>query len=330
MSKAWQQTLLSSGLPLENDIYVHLARRGCIGRFEYSYLKPDENSVERDFSYDVDASYIRGQYFMNLMIECKYRHPGARWVFAPAEYGGPDELESNDFLHVIDDFMTPKFGYGEQFPRTLAPLCSKGVELLADGANEKTITQATHQLAYALAPQLASSIENQANRWLAADMAFFSIPIVITTAELFRLNEEATIQSIRGARELEDVAAKSDCLVLKYFQGAELQRYNRQVLQAHLDRSDAKKLRAAFKSYTKDLSHWYSNLASHQCPRAMVIISVANSNSGIDNLFDYLDELVNPSAALKDEIAAQERKIQEMLKQIQAHTKSISKRRPGK
>lgn len=64
MSKAWQQTLLSSGLPLENDIYAHLAKRGCIGRFEYSYLKPDENSVDREFSYDVDASYIRGPYFM--------------------------------------------------------------------------------------------------------------------------------------------------------------------------------------------------------------------------------------------------------------------------
>lgn len=264
------------------------------------------------------------------MIECKYRHPSARWVFAPAEYGGPDELESNDFLHVIDDFMTPKFGYGQRFPRTLAPLCSKGVELLADGANEKTITQATYQLAYALAPQLASSIENQANRWLAADMAFFNIPIVVTTAELFRLNEETTIQKIREARDIEDVAAKSDCFVLKYFPGAELQRYNRKVLQAHLDRSDSRKIKSAFKSYTKDLSHWYSNLAGHQCPRAMVIISVANSNSGLDRLFDYLDELVKPSQALKDEIAAQEKELQEMLKQIRAHTKSLAKKRAAK
>ena len=330
MSKAWQQTLLSSGLPLENDICSHLALRGCIGRFEYSYLKPDENSVDREFSYDVDASYIRGPYFMNLMIECKYRHPGARWIFAPAEYGGPDELEANDFLHVIDDFMTPKFAYRHRFPRTLAPLCSKGVELLADGANEKTITQATHQLAYALAPQLASSIDNQANRWLTKDIAFFNIPIIITTAELFRLNEATTIQKIREAREIEDVASKSESLVLKYFPGADLQRYNRKVLQAHLDRSDAKKLKSAFKSYTKDLSHWYSNLAGHQCPRAIVVISVAHSNAGLDRLFDYLDELVTPSPSLKDEIAAQEEELQEMVRQLEAHTKATLKRRAAK
>ena len=116
-------------------------KRGCIGCSEYSYLKPTRTLLIGEFSYDIDTSYIRGPYFMHLMIECKYRHPGARWVFAPAEYGGPDELESNDFLHVVDDFMAPKFAYRSRFPRTLAPLCSKGVELLADGANEKTITQ---------------------------------------------------------------------------------------------------------------------------------------------------------------------------------------------
>lgn len=264
---------------------------------------------------------------MHLMIECKYRHPGARWVFAPAEYGGPDELESNDFLHVVDDFMAPKFAYRSRFPRTLAPLCSKGVELLADGANEKTITQATHQLAYGLAPQLASSIEHQVGRLLAADMAFFNIPVVITTAELFRLNAATSIQKIRDAREIEDVATKADCLVLKYLPGAELQRYNRKVLQAHLDRSDAKKLKAAFNSYTKDLPHWYASLAADQCPRAMVIISVASSYAGLDSLFGYLDELAVPSQKLKDEISAQEKELQEMLKQLQKHTKGMPKGR---
>lgn len=316
MSKPWQQALLSSGLPFENDLRVFLAAKGCVTNFEYSYLKPDETAIEREFSYDLDASYIKGGYFVNFMVECKYRHPGARWIFAPDEYGGADEFGPNDFLHVIDDFMSGKFPFGKRFPRHLAPLCNKGVELLSDGTNEKTITQALSQLAYGLAPQIASSIDHQANRWLASDQIFCHVPVVATTAELYRLNSGTDIRSIRAARELDEVATRESCLVMKYPPGAELMRYNAKVFDEHANRIGAGKLQASFHSFTKDLNHYYSVLASRRCPSAVVFVSLAESQIGLDRVFSYIDELINPGTDLVSEIKESEREMTAMLSKI--------------
>lgn len=326
MAKPWQQALLSSGLPLENDLRALLAAKGCIANFEYSYLKPDEYTIEREFSYDLDASYIRGSYFINLMVECKYRHPGAKWIFAPDQYGGSDELYANDFLHVIDDFMELKFPYDNHFPRQLAPLCNKGVELLVDGANEKTVTQALSQLSYALAPQIASAIEHQVDRLLVADHIFCHVPVVATTADLYRLQDNATLNSIRSAKELEEVATREHCLVMKYFPGADLQRYNARIFNAHASKVGAKKLRSALNSHTKDLSHFYSVLANRRCPQAVVFVHIDPDQSGMEQLFAYIDELINPSKSLIEEI---ERDREEFAKMFASFQKSIG-RKPRK
>ena len=45
MAKSWQQSLLSSSLPLENDVKRYLDSKGCITGYEYSYLKPDETKI---------------------------------------------------------------------------------------------------------------------------------------------------------------------------------------------------------------------------------------------------------------------------------------------
>jgi hypothetical protein len=62
MAKSWKDLLLSTGLPLENDVKKYLESRGCIASHEYTYLKPDEQGHEKQFSYDIDAAYIRGEF----------------------------------------------------------------------------------------------------------------------------------------------------------------------------------------------------------------------------------------------------------------------------
>lgn len=105
MGKNWQQSLLGSGLPLENDVSSYLQSVGCLPHFHYSYLKADELTIEREFSYDIDAALILGGHFFELMIECKYRHQSANWVFAPDSYGGYGELDVTDLAHPVDDFV---------------------------------------------------------------------------------------------------------------------------------------------------------------------------------------------------------------------------------
>ena len=52
--------MLSSGLPLEYEVKRYFELKGCITNFEYSYLRPNETNIEREFSYDVDGAYNKG------------------------------------------------------------------------------------------------------------------------------------------------------------------------------------------------------------------------------------------------------------------------------
>jgi hypothetical protein len=90
--KSWKDELLSSSLPLEHDTKRYLEQKGCIASVEFSYIRPNEQRVPKQFSYDIDASYISPPFFADVLVECKYRSPGVRWVFTPQEYGGPEEV----------------------------------------------------------------------------------------------------------------------------------------------------------------------------------------------------------------------------------------------
>ncbi|WP_148662273.1 hypothetical protein [Paraburkholderia phytofirmans] len=313
MAKSWQQSLLSSGPPLENDVRTYLESKGCIADFEYSYLKPDDLTIERQFSYDIDASYIRGRNFVDLMVECKYRYPGTRWVFTPDHYGGPEEFGQNAFMHPFDHFVPHKFPFPGNFPRELAPACSKAVELLPDGPNEKTVVQALNQLAYAIAPKIVSAMDHQINRLLVQDHIFYHVPVIATTAELFRLNDGVRIQQIRDANDLEEVATRQSCLVMSYKPGVELGRYNAKVINSIAALVDQKALKKCLNSFTNDLGHLLSVISTTYCPRAVVFVTVDSRQSGFEQLFAYIDDLFEPPPCLLADLEKQQNELVELL-----------------
>jgi hypothetical protein len=316
MAKSWKDLLLSTGLPLEHDVKKYLEARGCIASYEYSYLKPDEQGYERQFSYDIDAAYFRGQNFLELMVECKYRYPTVNWVFTPDVFGGPDEVYPNAFLHPFGHFVPGSFPFEDVFPRSLAPCCSKGVELTTDGANDKAITQALSQLAFGFAPKLASAIEHQVLRLLGSDMLFFHVPVIVTTANLFRLSENATLDAIRNASAFEDVSKGEECLVVKYQPGVGLRNYNLQALHDLEARMGEDALKSAIHTFTDDVAHLFSVLADCS-PRLIVVISIANGWHAFDRFFDYVNEVLSPSEVLLAEIKAQDTAARERLRLLE-------------
>jgi len=193
----------------------------------------------------------------------------------------------------------------------LAPCCSKGVELTSDGANDKAITQALSQLAFGFAPKLASAIEHQVLRLLGnSDMIFFHVPAIVTTARLFRLHENVTLDTIRDASKFEEVSKEENCLLLKYRHGVGLQNYNLQALreaEAHLGEET---LKSAIKTFTDDLPHLFSVLGSRS-PRLVIVISVAAGWQAFDHCFDYINEVLSPSEGLIAEIRAREAAVRE-------------------
>lgn len=183
---SWKDHLLKSGLPLEFEVSKFLDSKRCISKMEYTYLRSNENNVDTEFSYDIDSTYIKGDHYMDLMIECKYRHESTKWIFLPDSYNSPDFIEETSFMHLINHFMDdrePEI----KFPVSFGPLCSKGIELTTDGPNPKTITQAINQLSYAMAGKIVEAIESQSGRQKYAcfkTTSFYYIPIIITTAQL--------------------------------------------------------------------------------------------------------------------------------------------------
>jgi hypothetical protein len=299
-----------------------LEQRGCMTSFELTYLKPDENKIERQFSYDIHAAYIRKQHFTTLLIECKYRHQGVHWVFLPRDYGGMDEFDQNTFMHPFDHFTRLKFPYRGLFPRRLAPCCSKGIELTSDGPNEKSINQALSQLAYGFAPQVAESCKTQVLGLIGKPgHIFHNVPVIVTTAALFRLNDGVSMQAIRDASSLEEVATRHHCLVQSYSAGAELEAYSRRVLGELRAQLGDLVLSESLDTFTDDLDHLFSVIVASYCPAAVVVVSVADGWAGFDTLFAYMDDLIDPSESLRWELSEQERKMEELRKKLEGNGK---------
>lgn len=316
MAKSWKDYLLRSGLPLENDINNYLNSKGCISSFEYSYMRMDERKIEKEFSYDIDAAYISDPNFIEFMVECKYRHESTKWVFAPHGYDGSDDIVPNCFMHPSDHFVSLKFPFNSTFPEQLAPLCSKGVEVTTGGDNEKTITQAVFQLCYAFAPKIVNSIECQIDRLLGPDYIFYHIPVIVTTAELYRLRDDVNIESIKAAASLEEISEKHTCLVFKHSIGKHLEKYNFDIFNKFLSKTEKEKLIRNLNTFTDDLGHLFSVLAKHYSPQAFVIVHYSKDENGFDTLFNYVDRLINPPPDLIRKMEKQKMRYEKFVKEL--------------
>jgi hypothetical protein len=309
MTKSWKDLLLKSGLPLENDVKSYFDAQGCLSNFEYTYLRRDESQIEKEFSYDLDASLIltENRNWFDFLIECKYRHESTKWVFIPDSYGGMDEVHQNCFLHPMDHFVSMKFPFSGSFVEEFAPLCSRGVEIATTGDNDKSITQAVAQISYAFSKKVVAAIESQTGEPTRFEFINYHIPIIITTADLYRLREGVDIHKIKDAQELTDVADKHDCLVLKNITGSHLERYNLSVFEDYVSEVGEEKLQKHLNSHTKDLGHLFSVISKHYCPSGILVVQFTNSNTGLEKLFNYIHRISSPPRELIEKIEERDR-----------------------
>ncbi len=153
-NKSWKDHLLSSGVPLEYSVRRIFEELGIHNPSEYRYVRKTARRVSR--RYFLWTSIRRKLMFTAIcgsnIVECKYRHDGTNWVFVPQEYGeffGPGladlfvTLDQCCLDRELDRSVLEKF-------RSKYPLCAKGIELLPEDTNPKTIEQAVQQLRYAV------------------------------------------------------------------------------------------------------------------------------------------------------------------------------------
>jgi hypothetical protein len=223
--KTWKHHFLSSGIPLEYSVAEEFAELTNWQRGEFRYERKDEQGFTRVFSVDVHSTNLNLGSERNLrvetLVECKYRHDGTKWVFTPDEY---------DFFEVEFDELFVTFEEccaNRQLNRPVLnevsnhyPLCAKGIELLADNSNPKTIQEAVQQLRYAVIARGLDAINHQITMIKHPIIPndpppiFVIFPIIVTTAELWRLKPGTTVEDVRSAEEITAVAESHDSLVL--------------------------------------------------------------------------------------------------------------------
>lgn len=305
----WKNFLLKSGLPLEYEVKTILDIKNCISSFEYSYLRHDENSIINEFSFDINSAYIKGNHFFKLMIECKYRDSSTDWLFLPGKYGGPSELGHTSFLHPCDHF-TKRAKFPFKWPE-LPPIgkaCLKGVEITSESQNPKTITQAINQLSYAMAEMIVDDMIHQIEELLAtSEMIFYNIPIIITTANLYRLNENITIEKLKETDTLLDIATKENCLVLETKIGKDLERHNKNIFLNFIKRYGKKTLEKKLNSFNENVDFICDVISSNYAPQSILIVQHTQDNKGLDKLFDLMNEVANPSETTTSYIKAEKK-----------------------
>jgi len=317
-NNSWKEHLLKSGIPLEFEIKRFLDSKGCVSNFEYTYLRANEAEIPTEFSYDISSTYILKHHFIDLMIECKYRHESTKWVFLPEEYGGPDEIGHTSFMHKNSHFNR-NAGYSRfisEHPLQFAPLCSKGIELNTDGPNPKTITQAINQLSYAMAERIVDGMHHQTDIVLSEHFGgtdFYNIPIIVTTAKLYRIKEGADIDTIKATEKIEEVSEIASYLVVKSKPGIALETYNNRIFKSFIDEHGKENLEKRLHSFNKDLEFVMTVIAKEYCPSSIVVIHYSKERNGFEDFFNYIDNVLYPN---EETVALMEKRTDELQSMI--------------
>lgn len=222
-NKKWKDALLKTSLPLEYVVAGLLNDLGFGIQGEYHYLRPNESGISTEFSIDIWAvnhlfkknRRIWGA--LNYLIECKYCHPGIKWLFAPHARSDTEHLFEGSTVYTLDKLCTrqifdkrPIWNLAKRFP-----LCFKGVELHQSDATAQNIERGRSQLRYGT-PRLAIHLsETQMMTMHNEDLHLeFICPVLVTTAELFVLKKGLSLNDFRNVGELSEIVSEVPAVIL--------------------------------------------------------------------------------------------------------------------
>jgi len=299
--KSWKEHLLSSGLPLEQSVIQVFQGLGIDKPKEYKYERINENGIPTIFSIDVHATHMHLEHnlWLEIFCECKYRHDGTRWIFTPDEFGRWPRPKFRDTFMVMDQITGRRsinIDKLDSFSRKY-DLCGKGIEIFENDANPKTIEQCIQQLSYASIEQALDALIHQVDDLLGTPTPIFVIvPIIVTTAELWRLNSGVTVEDIRRANELYEVAEQRDIMII--YQEPDNKRSQDTLTKFNKSLSDEQKVKIENKlKGTKWRGyHLFATTFSSKYPSLFVTINYKHFSSAMENLMSFFE---NPALILE-------------------------------
>lgn len=293
--KSWKEHFLSSGVPLEHSVSQIFEKLEAWDPGEFTYEREDETGTPRVFSVDIHSSHIdvKRNFWLESLVECKYRHDGTKWLFTPREYNPLFGRDFDELFVVLDqccgDREVNRVALGSF--RSNYPLCTKGIEILPDNANPKTIEEAVQQLRYAVVAKSLDALQHQIDELLGKPTPIFIIvPIIVTTSELWRLKPGVTVDDVRAADQIEEIADTHDLLVLLQ-EPDKLDRKSAEgAFQRELNASQRLKLDHLLRTTSKrGLDSFVQDFSSNK-PSLFVIMRYDRFPSAITNLHKFFEQ----------------------------------------
>lgn len=295
--KSWKDALLATGLPLEYSVRQTISQLGLPTGKEFSYLRYNEYGQPTEFSVDVSTSQIGSDgpvfFWVDYLIECKYRKEGTRWIFIPDQ----DEasLRGLPTLDQITDGIKLDW---QQFDHLSGRyvFAAKGCEVFGTDRNTQSIEKAVHQLRYAIPNGIRDALEHQIDHLLGPRNPVWTIlPIIVTTAELWCLREGSTIDTIKSSSDLSDVADPHEMLILHQPPDNLLTRYTRELLRDSFDERQIALLDTGIREGGFHGWEFFVDYCSKQWPSHFAVVT----STRFENLLEDFLKLFNERSIYK-------------------------------
>jgi hypothetical protein len=229
--KKWKDSLLKSSLPLEQLVTEKLVSQGFWVAGEYPYIRPNEQNISTEFSVDLLAyTFIGGgedsvtSATLNFLVECKYSYPGIKWIFSPNASSISAHLPPDPGLLYC---LTHQGKHRHYQLTTDLPICTRGIELTQKDFNPQIISHGLNQLRYGM-PNLILQERESVLDTRKPDLSFIDL-VLVTTAELYVLKTEQSLETYHSAQSLDEIAYQTEALIVSQELGPHLLQYYRKL-----------------------------------------------------------------------------------------------------
>jgi hypothetical protein len=247
--RTWKDYFLSSGLPLEHSVIQIFEKLKIYDTSVFQYERKNQDGVLSTFSIDVCGNLSihhssRQSLIIDFLCECKYRHDNVKWVFTP-NVRDLWYITLSDYWLILDE-MTEKYVVNKDRLKRMAqsiPLCDKGIEIYEKETNNKTIEQALSQLRYGVPNKILDSLIYQVDPF--PDLPrpiYITVPIIVTTAELWRIDNGVSISDIRKAEKIEQIGKNLESLIIYDPPDNLYKRYSRVLVENGLEKRQKQKI----------------------------------------------------------------------------------------
>jgi hypothetical protein len=288
----WKDLFLSSGIPLEYLIRDTLKEFDFDVPSEYHYFRRNEYGQELLFSIDIHATKLiePQNLYLEFFIECKYRHDSVKWIFTPEHYEllGP---KFRDLFITLDQLNRKLKIEGNQINKFSSnyALCGKGIEVQTKSTNPEGIRKGISQLKHGLAHEIIDCLRHQLYKWLGnEENCFVLIPILLTSAEIWRLKDKSSLNDIKKANNINDVCEKLDIILYHEEPTPDLKKYTFELFTKSFTQEEKSLLDKKLKDISSNKGYkWLETHFSNYYPSIFLIINHERFEMAISNCIKF-------------------------------------------